>query len=82
MIFQLALSPFIIKSQRNYKEGLLFSLASLACFFVWIGWVTSYVLLADNLGSHWRDIAVCSGLVVTPTLINLIVFIPKVTRLT
>ncbi len=77
-IFQLILSPFIIRSQRNYKEGLLFSVAALSCIFVWIGWVTSYILLADNLGSHWHDIAVCCGLVVTPTLINLIVFVPKV----
>jgi hypothetical protein len=82
LVLQLLISPFIVNSRRNYKEGLLFCCGSFSCLFVWIGWTAAFILF-DNQDQHWwQDIAVCCGLVATPTVLNLVVFIPKVTKST
>lgn len=77
LALQLVISPWIVRSTRNYKEGLLFTFASFSCLFVWIGWAAAYVMLEDRFGANWHDIAVCCGLVATPTVLNLVIFIPK-----
>lgn len=82
LCIQTSLSPFIWKSRRNYKEGVLFSLASLGCCLVTGAWVAVYLLCSELYGNHWEDIAVCAGLVSTATLILLVVFIPKVYLMT
>jgi len=82
LCIQTSLSPFIWKSRRNYKEGVLFSLASLGCCLVSGAWVAVYILCAELYGNHWEDIAVCAGLVSTATIILLVVFIPKVYLMT
>ena len=73
---QLCLTPFIIRSGRNYKEGLLFSCGAISCFFVWVGWTSAYFLFKDD--AILKDISVCCGLIATPTVLILVVFVPKV----
>ena len=48
LCIQTSLAPFIWKSRRNYKEGVLFSLASLACCLVTGGWVAVYLLCSGE----------------------------------
>ena len=74
---QVLVSPFIVRSRRNYKEGLLFTCGSISCLLVGVGWTTAYILFGE-MSMEWHDIAVCCGLVTTPTVLNLVVFIPKV----
>jgi len=82
LCLQTSLSPFIWRSRRNYKEGVLFSLASLCCCLIAGAWVAVYLLCSELYGTHWEDIAVCAGLVSTATIILLVVFIPKVYLMT
>ena len=49
LCIQTSLSPFIWKSRRNYKEGVLFSLASLGCCLVTGAWVAVYLLCSGDL---------------------------------
>ena len=44
LIIQVIVSPGIWRSRRNYKEGVLFGLASVAIALVTAAWVTVYVL--------------------------------------
>lgn len=75
-VFLLALlccvSPFIMRSKRNYHEGGYFTVATLLCVLVWAGWCTGYVLLPK-----WADVFVCCGLVGTASIILITVFIPR-----
>jgi len=82
LLIQTFLSPGIWRSRRNYKEGVLFSLASLAVSFVTGAWVAVYIVCAELYGDHWEDISVCAGLVATATSVILIIFIPKVYLMT
>ncbi|XP_071746575.1 uncharacterized protein [Lepeophtheirus salmonis] len=77
LFLQIVLAPFIINSKRNYKEGFLFVLASVAIAISWILWITGYLLFPNSLGSHWYDITVCFGLVSLPTIILVLIYIPK-----
>ena len=80
---QLLMSPWIVRSRRNYKEGLLFCCASVSCLFVWIGWVTAFMLLDEEGQDHaWQDKTICCGLVATPTVLLLVIFVPKVLTVT
>ena len=78
LLLQNFISPFIVKSSRNYREGLLFCIGSIFLLIIWIGWITMYVKMADYFGPHWRDISICCGLVACPTSLLLVIFIPKV----
>ena len=49
LLLQGLLAPGIWRSRRNYKEGVLFSLSSLAVTLVTAAWVTVYILCAGNL---------------------------------
>ena len=73
--FQLLISPLIVTSKRNYREGLLFALASFSTLMVWIGWTSAFYIFVEE---KWQDVAICCGLLATPTVIILVVFIPKV----
>jgi len=46
LLVQTFLSPGIWRSRRNYKEGVLFSLSSVAVTIVSAAWVTVYILCA------------------------------------
>jgi len=82
LLVQTFSAPGIWRSRRNYKEGVLFSLASVAVTLVTAAWVTIYILCAELYGNQWEDISVCAGLVATATVVLLIVFIPKVYLMT
>ena len=75
---QILISPLIVRSRRNYKEGLLFCCGSVSVLFVWIGWITAFMLFDEGQDPAWQDITICSGLVATPTVLLLVIFIPKV----
>lgn len=73
LLLQLLVSPFIVRSRRNYHEGLLYFLATLLMTGVWVGWATLFMLLPPL----WSDACICLGLAATPTALLLTVFIPK-----
>ncbi|KAG7174709.1 bride of sevenless-like [Homarus americanus] len=73
LTMQLFISPFIIRSRRNYHEGLLFFIATLLITSVWVAWATLYLLLPPE----WSEACVCLGLAATPTVILLTIFVPK-----
>ncbi|XP_076040737.1 protein bride of sevenless-like isoform X1 [Oratosquilla oratoria] len=73
LLLQLIVSPFIVKSRRNYHEGFLFFLGTLMVVSVWVAWTTLYMLL----GPIWTDACVCLGLAATPTVLIVVIFIPK-----
>lgn len=73
LLLQLLVSPFIVRSRRNYHEGLLYFLATLLMAGVWVGWATLFMLLPPV----WSDACICLGLAATPTALLLTVFIPK-----
>ncbi|XP_067134837.1 protein bride of sevenless-like [Centruroides vittatus] len=73
----LFLTPFCIKTRRNYREGLFFHLASLVTFAVWVTWFTLYFVFS----SEWTDPALCLGFVSTATVIVVIVFLPRVYKI-
>ena len=66
-------SPFIARSKRNYQEGMYFTVASILCLIIFIGWSTLYVLVPRV----WQDAAITGGLVATATAILVTVFIPR-----
>jgi len=66
-------SPFIARSKRNYQEGMYFTVASILCLIIFIGWSTTYVLVPRV----WQDAAIAGGLVATATAILVTVFIPR-----
>ncbi|XP_071531128.1 metabotropic glutamate receptor 3 [Panulirus ornatus] len=73
LFLQLLISPFVIRSRRNYHEGLLFFVATLLIASLWISWTTLYMLLPPS----WAEACICLGLAATPTCILLTIFIPK-----
>ncbi|XP_059094933.1 uncharacterized protein LOC131889777 [Tigriopus californicus] len=77
LLLQLIISPFIVSSRRNYKEGFLFCLASVVCLILWLGWTISYVIFGAILDPVWYDIIECIGLTATATCLLLVIFIPK-----
>ncbi len=78
LLLQLLLSPFVVNSRRNYREGALFCVAGCLCFAVWLAWSCAYVIVGPVYGEHWFDVCVCAGLVAIPSVIILVVFLPKV----
>ena len=81
LLLQLCLSPAIWRSRRNYREGALFSLASLALCLVSAGWVAAYWVCSDLYGQHWQEISTAAGLVASASAIILVIFLPKVSPL-
>jgi hypothetical protein len=65
--------PFVARSKRNYHEGVFFTVASVLCLVVFIGWTAAYVLLPR----HWQDAAITAGLIGTASAILVTVFIPR-----
>ena len=78
LLLQLGLSPAIWRSRRNYREGALFSLASLALCLVSAGWAAVYWVCSDLYGGHWEEISTAAGLVASAATILLVIFLPKV----
>ena len=78
LFLQLCMNPFIVTSQRNYREGLLFCIGSVITGMIWIGWVTMYVIMGKEHGTSWYEKSVCCGLLATPTALLIAIFVPKV----
>ena len=78
LLLQIFINPFIVTSQRNYKEGLLFTIGSICLGIVWIGWIIMYVVLGNHFGTQWLDKSICSGLLMCSTTLVITIFIPKV----
>lgn len=72
LLLLLIISPFIMRSKRNYHEGGYFSVSTLLCLTVWLAWCSGYVFLPG-----WEEVFICSGLVATATVILVSVFIPR-----
>lgn len=70
LLMLVLLSPFVIKSQRNYKEGLLLVVGSVLCLIVWCVWVP--ICLMNNksreaaipLGAQATALAILGGILV------------------
>ncbi|XP_050722667.1 uncharacterized protein LOC127001689 isoform X3 [Eriocheir sinensis] len=73
LLLQLLVSPFTIRSRRNYHEGLLFFVATLLLTGVWVAWATLFMLLPPV----WTEACVCLGLAGTATCVLVSVFVPK-----
>ncbi len=83
IVLQVGLSPFIFSSRRNYHEGTLFSLGSFACLVIWVSWTSAYFgLVPGGSNPEWFAVAVCCGLIATPSCLLLVLFVPKVCRRT
>lgn len=65
--------PLIVKSQRNYKEGKYFTIASVVIAVLWCCWIPLFVLLDP----FWKDPILCFALVSTASIILGAVFIPR-----
>lgn len=73
LLLLLCLCPLIYKSQRNYREGKYFTIATILITCVWCMWLPCYALLTDE----WKEPILCSGLVCTGGIFLGAVFIPR-----
>ncbi|XP_069957762.1 uncharacterized protein boss isoform X2 [Cherax quadricarinatus] len=73
LALQLIISPFNIRSRRNYHEGLLFFIATLLMTSVWIAWSTLYMILPPA----WSEACICLGMAATSTCVLVTIFVPK-----
>merc|ERR1719342_54627 len=78
LLVQFLLTPFIWRSRRNYREGVLFSLGSITLCLIIIGWLVVYFICTDLYGRHWEEIATAAGIVSSATALIVTVFIPKI----
>ena len=67
------ISPFIVQSKRNYREGLFFCIATFLCIIVFASWCVAYLMVP----SKWQDAAVTGGLAGMATVVLVTVFIPR-----
>ncbi|XP_058821769.1 protein bride of sevenless isoform X2 [Topomyia yanbarensis] len=67
-----SLSPFIFRSQRNYREGILLVTGSILCLVIWITWIP-----LSMFGYEWREASVSLGMVATATAILVGVMVPR-----
>lgn len=65
--------PLIFKSQRNYREGKYFVIATVVIALIWCCWIPLYLLLDP----FWKDPILCFALVSTASVILGAVFIPR-----
>lgn len=73
LLMLLCLTPLIVKSQRNYKEGRYVTIATTLTAASWCIWVPAYVLLEKE----WKDPVLCMGLVCTASILLGCLFIPR-----
>ncbi|KAK9730301.1 7 transmembrane sweet-taste receptor of 3 GCPR [Popillia japonica] len=73
LLMLLCLTPLIVRSQRNYKEGRYFTIATVLTALSWSIWVPTYVLLEEE----WKDPILCMGLVCTASILLGSLFIPR-----
>ncbi|XP_066154081.1 uncharacterized protein boss [Euwallacea fornicatus] len=73
LIILVCLTPLIYKSQRNYREGKYFTFAIILTGVVWCVWLPGFAIL----GSEWKEMMVCLGLVSTGAVCLGVIFIPR-----
>ncbi|XP_050090847.1 protein bride of sevenless [Anopheles aquasalis] len=66
------LAPFIFRSQRNYREGLLLVTGSVLCLVIWTVWIPLCMF-----GYEWREAAVSLGMVATALAVLVGIMIPR-----
>lgn len=72
LIFTVILSPLIVHSQRNYKEGILLVVGSILVLIIWLVWIPMSVI-----GDEWRDAALPLGAQATGWAILSGILIPR-----
>ena len=77
LIFQICINPFIVKSERNYREGILFCFASTFVLIIWIIWITMYIVMGERIGNDWHDKSVVCGLLASSIMLIITIFVPK-----
>lgn len=56
LLFWVGLIPFIHKSQRNYREGILLVIGAILCFIIWVTWS-----VLCQFGYEWREASIPLG---------------------
>lgn len=72
LIFLVCMIPFVYRSQRNYREGILLVIGSVLIFIIWCTWITM-----SFFGDEWRDAALAIGLQATGWAILTGIMIPR-----
>ena len=78
LVLQICINPFIVKSERNYKEGLLFCISSIILGIIWVGWISMYMVMGKEYDRSWNDKSVCCGLLACGSTLIIFIFLPKV----
>ena len=77
LILQICINPFIVKSERNYREGILFCFGSTLVLIIWIIWITMYIVMGERIGNDWHDKSVVCGLLASSIMLIITIFVPK-----
>ncbi|XP_067126670.1 metabotropic glutamate receptor-like [Centruroides vittatus] len=77
LFFWLLISPFCVRSRRNYREGLTFQIASVLTLCVWVTWLSLSFIFPNS----WRDPCLCLGVVASATVVLVSVFIPRIYKM-
>lgn len=78
LVLLCAITPFVFRSKRNYREGACFTIAAYLMLAVWLCWCTAYAALP----AKWSDMCVMVGLTGTATAVVIAVFIPRTYMMT
>lgn len=73
LICLILVTPFIVRTHRNYREGLMFTIAVYLIGLVWGIWLTIYYFV----GVEWRHVLLASSVVATATILLICVFVPR-----
>ncbi|XP_062600513.1 uncharacterized protein LOC134262138 [Saccostrea cucullata] len=70
-------SIFVRKETKNMGEAKFIMVYSWLCIPIWVAWVVTLIVLPRN----WAEVIVCIGILTCATLMTLIVFLPKLHRI-
>ncbi|XP_061187614.1 uncharacterized protein LOC133195701 [Saccostrea echinata] len=70
-------SIFVRKETKNMGEAKFIMVYSWLCIPIWVAWVVTLLLLPR----YWAEVIVCIGILTCATLMTLIVFLPKLHRI-
>lgn len=73
LLLLLCFCPLIYKTQRNYKEGKYFTLATVIISILWCFWISAYIFLGD----FYKDSVLCFGIVSTASALLATIFVPR-----
>lgn len=72
LALMLVLAPFCVRSQRNYKEGVLILIGAVLCVAVWSTWIP-----LATVDREWRDAAIALGMQATGWAILGAILVPR-----